>query len=370
MIGVMVLIIAMAIMNGMGNEFKTRLFTMNYPLTVVSLLNDTIDNRLIQKLENNNLNLNLKLSPYINTQAVLQDNGNLNPISIYGVDFNREIEINSILKENIDINLQKISKFDLIIGETLKDNIGIELNSKVTLMFSKIDSYGFSNMPKLKRFKIKEIFSSGLHSYDNSLAYTTLDGLRAVLNIPKDNYTGVHIYSDNPFDDIEKIKKLVGVEYQVIGWWQQNGNFFSALELEKTALFIVLMLIVLVASLNIISSSLMTVMNRRKEIALLLSLGSSKTEIKKIFLYLGLIIGGFGLISGVILGFIGIYLLGNFDIITLPADVYSSSKLPLDLDIKDLLLIIFGSSAIIFLSAYYPAYRVTKIDSLTVLRSE
>ena len=156
----------------------------------------------------------------------------------------------------------------------------------------------------------------------------------------------------------------------VAGWWQQNGNLFSAMKLEKQALFLVLMLIILIASLNIISSLLMTVMSRRKEIALLLSMGASSKEIKSIFLKLGIVIGIGGILTGLILGFTGMYILENFDIITLPADVYATSKLPLELNTLDLFFILFGSVFIVLASSYYPAYKATKIDVLDVLRNE
>ena len=114
----------------------------------------------------------------------------------------------------------------------------------------------------------------------------------------------------------------------------------------------------------------MTVMSRRKEIALLLSMGASSKEIKSIFLRLGTIIGVGGIITGVILGFLGMYILQNFDIISLPADVYGSSKLPLVLQNFDLFSIIAGSVIIVLISSYYPAYKATKIDVLDVLRNE
>jgi putative ABC transport system permease protein len=111
-------------------------------------------------------------------------------------------------------------------------------------------------------------------------------------------------------------------------------------------------------------------MSRRKEIALLLSMGASKKEIKSIFLRLGNILGVGGIIFGVILGFLGIFLLDNFNIISLPADVYGTSKLPLDLNLQDFISIIAGAIIIVFLSSFYPAYKATKIDVLDVLRNE
>ena len=154
------------------------------------------------------------------------------------------------------------------------------------------------------------------------------------------------------------------------GWWQQNGNFFAAMEMEKKALFLVLLLIILVASLNIISSLLMTVMSRRSEIALMRTLGATQVEIKAIFFRLGLIIGTAGIVAGTLLGSLGIWILKTFDLISMPEDVYGTSKLPVDLSMSDFGLIILGTSIIILLSALYPAKKASQTDPLTVLRNE
>jgi len=114
----------------------------------------------------------------------------------------------------------------------------------------------------------------------------------------------------------------------------------------------------------------MTVMSRRKEIALLLSMGATTKEIKSIFLRIGTIIGFSGIITGIILGFIGFWFLDTFDIVSLPADVYGSAKLPLDLAMSDFISIIIGSIIIVLLSSFYPASRATKIDVIDVLRNE
>ena len=130
------------------------------------------------------------------------------------------------------------------------------------------------------------------------------------------------------------------------------------------------MLIILVASLNIVSSLLMTVMSRRQEIALLLALGASKSEIKRSFFYQGAVIGGGGIIFGLALGLFGVWLLGNFNIIDLPADVYGSSKLPMELSFNDFAMIVAGAVIIVALSSFYPAKKATQIDVLQTLRNE
>ncbi len=367
-VGVMVLIIAMAIMNGTAKEFKDKLFTMNYPLTIYPQFDGAVNDELVKKLEEKFPHL--LFSPYLTSQVMVQGDNSMGGGVIFGVDPQREANINKIYKEAVK-DIKAHEKYDLILGKGLAEEISPYMNQKVTLYFTSINPSGFTTMPKLKRFVYTGNFESGLTSYDRAYMYTSIDALRTIMKKTDGYYDGIHIYSNDPFVDKELIKKeLPSFGVGIVGWWQQNGNFFAAMEMEKKALFIVLMLIILIASLNIISSLLMTVMSRRKEIALLLSLGASVKEVKQIFLRLGIIIGCAGVIVGIGLGFFGMYLLDNFDIVSLPADVYGTSKLPLDLDMIDFISIVIGSVIIVFISSYYPSKKVTQIDVLDVLRNE
>jgi len=367
-VGVMVLIVAMAIMNGTAKEFEDKLFTMNYPLSIYPQVDGTVNEELLLDLEKKFPKL--KFSPYLTSEVMIQSDQSMSGGVIFGVDTKREASINKIYKKTVD-KLTDLGKYHIIVGQGIKDSLYLYDQQKVTLYFTTISPSGFSMMPKMKRFVYSGDFKSGLTAYDKAYMYTSISALRTILRKSDNYFDGIHIYSDEPFKDIKRIKKVLpSFGVGVIGWWQQNGNFFSAMEMEKNALFVVLMLIILIASLNIISSLLMTVMSRRKEIALLLSLGASQKEVKHIFLRLGVIIGFTGILVGIFLGLSGIYLLGNFDIISLPADVYGTSKLPLDLDIVDFISIVGGSIVIVFLSSYYPAKKATQIDVLDVLRNE
>jgi putative ABC transport system permease protein len=237
-------------------------------------------------------------------------------------------------------------------------------------IFTHVEPGGMSVTPKIKRFSVKGVFDSGLSAYDKAYNYTTLSSLQTMLNLPSNQYSGIHIYSANPEEDIVKIKASLPGSVAIKGWWEDNVNFFAALELEKVSLFIVLMLIILIAAINIISSLLMTVMNRRSEIALLLSLGATPAEIKKVFLYLGMVIGTGGILAGIVLGMSGLWVLSTFDIVNLPKDVYPTSTLPLDLSVKDFISIVVGAFVIVIISSFYPAKKASEVDILTVLRNE
>ncbi len=361
--GVAVLLIAMSIMNGMDKEFEKKLTIMNYPLTIYSALGDNIDNKFVQKLQKKFPNM--KFSPYIQTSAILKKH-QMNGVILYGVDFKKEIQINSILKKAVFG--KNISKFSVIVGKRLFDDMGIRKGDSAIAIFSTSSPFGLEVAPRMKKVKIVSYFHSGLNAYDKGIAYMPISGLKAILH--KQYYTGVHIWTSHPFKDINKIKKQLGFGMNVVGWWQQNGNFFSALRLEKRALFLVLLLIIVIASLNIIGSLLMMIMNRRKEIALMMSLGASQKEIKAIFFRVGLVVGIVGILFGILLGGSGIWALKTFDIISLPADVYGTTKIPTDLSLVDFCLIVFGSFVIVILSSYYPAKKASEVDILTTLRFE
>ncbi|CAM4140281.1 ABC transporter permease [Campylobacter armoricus] len=365
-IGLCVLLVAMAIMNGFDKEFEKKLFTMNYPITILPRFGASIDDNLIKELKDNFPNL--LFSPYISTQVITRNNLKLEGGVLFGVNFEDEKKINEVVLEALKDNT--LQGFDILIGKGLKDEFVLDFNDKLTLIFSNLDASGLSLIPKIKRFNVKAEFSSGLLAYDKAYMYVDVDALAKILSYPKGVYDGIHIYSAKPFEDIKQIEAFVGKKFASIGWWEQNGNFFAALALEKRALFIVLMLIILVASLNIVSSLLMIVMNRRSEIALLLSLGVSKLEIKKTFFSLGFLIGGSGIVLGIILAGIILWVLGNFDIVSLPSDVYGMSKLPLNLSLIDFCLTVLGAVIIVSLSSYYPAKKATQVDILDTLRNE
>jgi putative ABC transport system permease protein len=365
-LGVMVLLIAMALMNGFDKEFKKKLTIMNYPLTVIPKFYGAVNEDLLIDLESRFPELSF--SPYVQSAIMARSGTKLEGGYIFGVNFEDEAKVNSVLGDAIKKN--KFSKFDVLIGKSLKDEFNLYTDDRLMYIFTHVEPGGLSITPKIKRFKVKGIFDSGLSAYDKAYSYTTLSSMQAMLHLPSNQYDGIHIFSDDPHVDIVKIKEILPVSVTVKGWWEDNVNFFAALELEKASLFIVLMLIILIAAINIISSLLMTVMNRRSEIALLLSLGATTSEIKKVFLYLGIVIGVSGILAGIVFGMGGLWILSTFDIVSLPKDVYPTTTLPLDLSMKDFSLIVIGAFGIVIASSYYPAKKASEVDILTVLRNE
>ena len=366
MLGVMVLIIAMALMNGFDNEFKKKLTIMNYPLTIVPVFYGRVNEDLLMQLKQEFPQLHF--SPFVVSSVIARSGSMLEGGYLFGVDFAAEREVNAVVAKALKTIPE--GKFNVIAGHALLTEFDLGEDERLMYIFTQIEPGGLAVTPKLKRFRIAGEFDSGLSAYDKAYSYTELQSLQTVLNMPENLYDGIHVGTDHPQEDIESIRKKLPDGVRVKGWWEDNVNFFAALELEKRSLFIVLMLIILIAAVNIISSLLMTVMNRRSDIALLISLGASPSQIRKLFLALGVVIGIGGIITGAVLGLTGVWVLQTFDIVSLPKDVYPTARLALDLSWGDFFSIIVGAFGIVVISSWYPAKKAGEVDVLTVLRNE
>lgn len=371
--GVMVLMLAMGMMHGTQKEWEKSLFVMNYPLTIVPIGFQTANDDVIQNLSSEFPDL--KFSPYYQSGVFSKSSTGIDGFILYGVDFQKEVRINDVLKKSSETALNTQSKFKLFAGKAFTEKSFTNKGEKITLNFQNQQVIGFGSMPIQKRFIIDSIFESGLNNYDEKILYTTHEAFQKILKRDRGIYDGIHVYSNDPVNDQNRINnylKKIGHEkgLKVQGWWEQNASLFAAMEMEKMALFLVLLLIIIIASLNIISSLLMTVMSRRSEVALMKTLGATTAEIKSIFFRLGAIIGISGIVVGTLLGFLGMWILTTFPIISLPKDVYGFTKLPIDLTATDFFSIIIGALVIVLISALYPARKASSTDPLTVLRNE
>jgi lipoprotein-releasing system permease protein len=235
-------------------------------------------------------------------------------------------------------------------------------------------------MPKMKRFRVVGIFYSGMYEYDNTMAYLSLESAQKFFGMG-DRVTGIEIKTNDIYkvkEIAKEIRKKLGFPFWTKDWMEMNRNLFSALKLEKIAMFIILVLIVLVAAFNIISTLIMVVMEKHKDIAILKSMGASSKGILKIFVIEGGVIGVVGTLFGTILG-LGIAL--NLEKVTgfvenlfgfkiLSGDVYYIDKLPSQVNPLDIALIVVTAILISLLATLYPSWRASKLDPAEALRYE
>jgi lipoprotein-releasing system permease protein len=226
--------------------------------------------------------------------------------------------------------------------------------------------------PPMKKFKVKGLFDTGMYEYDTSLAYISLRSAQKFLGLG-DAVSGVEVKVRDIYgvkDIARKIQKELGFPFWTKDWMQMNRSLFAALKLERTVMFIILVLIVLVAAFGIVSTLIMVVMEKNKDIAILKSMGATARSIMKIFVLEGLIIGVVGTIFGLIGGYMICRLLAEYQFISLPRDVYYISHLPVKVDGMDFILIALAAVGISFLATLYPSWQASRLDPAEALRYE
>ena len=227
-------------------------------------------------------------------------------------------------------------------------------------------------VPKMRPFRLVGTFESGMFEYDSTIAFISLAQAQSFLAMPG-RVTGLEVKTRDIYeaDRIAKeIKTRLGFPYWTKDWMRMNKNLFSALKLEKLVMFIILALIILVAAFNIVSSLIMVVMEKTKDIAVLKSMGATAGSIMKIFVLEGLIIGVVGTTLGLIGGVGLCEILRKYQFIHLPSDVYYISSLPVLMKGPDILLIVVAAIGITFVATLYPAWQASRLDPVEALRYE
>jgi lipoprotein-releasing system permease protein len=279
---------------------------------------------------------------------------------------------------NIDPGMANLP--GIIVGKEMAKNLGIFLYQPISIVSPAGMATPMGMVPRMKRFLVVGIFDSGFYEYDSTLAFLSLKDCQEFLNMGE-RVTGVEIRVKDIYkaDTIAKaVERKLGFPYWARHWMDMNKNLFAALRLEKRVMFIILSLIVLVAAFNIITTLIMVVMEKNKDIAILKSMGATAGSIMKIFILQGVIIGTVGTLLGAAGGIaialnlsrISVFVENLLGIKILPGDVYYLNELPSRVNYGDVSIIIAGSLLLCFLSTIYPSWRASKLDPAEALRYE
>ena len=259
-----------------------------------------------------------------------------------------------------------------IIGKSLAFELGVRPGDPVILISPASLGAGIGP-PRLKRFIVTGFFHSGMFDYDSTLIFVALKDGRALLADDASLESGLELRLYNMFDAPAvrtKIAALAGPGFEVSDWTTANAPLFSALKLEKFTYFMVLLLIVLVAAFNIIATLVMVVMERRKEIAILRAMGAVAASVASIFLIQGAVLGVVGTVVGDGTGFVVSYLIGKYNLIHLPADMFMVSNVPVQLNPWNFIAVAVATIALCMLAAIYPAMQATRLSIAEILRYE
>ena len=389
-LGVMALIVVIAVMSGFGKDLRDKILGTNSHVVVTNISQTGMaDYEAIIKtiLQAEGVNA---AAPFILNQVMLTFGSNSSGVVVRGVDPEREAGVSDLEKNLIQGNLEmlevakaasgKSRRAGIILGKELAHRLRVQRGDTVSMISpaSRVTPMGL--VPKIKLFQVVGFFESGMFEYDSNLAFISIHAAQQFFSM-KGKVSGIEIQ----VKDIEKadqvakeIQDNLGFPYYARDWMRMNKNLFSALRLEKIVMFIILILIILVAAFNIVSTLFMVVMEKSKEIAILKSMGATRTSIMKIFSFQGLIIGVTGTVIGCIGGFsivpnlneiVG-FIENLFGITAFPSDVYYLDKLPSEIQYFDSFIIVIFSILICFLASLYPAWRASRMDPVEGLRYE
>jgi lipoprotein-releasing system permease protein len=371
-LGVATLLVVMSVMNGMQTDLKSKVLGASAPITVL-----TIDQKFIRNWKGVVDTLKEGVpeirdaTPYIFEKALLKHEDRTDGAIIRGVDPN-SFSLVSDIPQHIETGEFDLSGKRVILGNYLARRLWAHVGDTVTI------SSPFSSAPTpfgfilpTEDFILSGVFDMGMYEYNATIAIISIENAKSLFGI--DGVTGIDFTVDDPYRApdlaIDIVAKL-GYPYRVMNWMERNRILLRALEIEKKVMFIILTLIIIVAAFNIVSSLVLIVLAKMREIGILKALGASASSVTRIFLIDGLIVGGGGASFGVFLAWILCFLLGKYKFIDLPSDVYFLTKLPVEMQFLDFLLVIFSAIVLSLLAALYPAKKAAGLDPVEAIRNE
>jgi lipoprotein-releasing system permease protein len=380
MLGVATLIIVMAVMNGFRKELLDKILGLNGHLLIQPLESpltdwDAVTERIV-KIPGIRL-----AAPIVEGQALASSPFHSSGVLVRGVRARDLVKLPSIAN---NIKQGSLEGFDegqgVVIGRRLADALSLRYGDSVTLVAPRGAVTPMGTTPRIKPYKIAAVFEIGMSEYDMSIIYMPLAESQAYFNRTGD-VTAIEVYIDNP-DSVERFRQLIPTAAArplfMIDWRQRNATFFSALQVERNVMFLILTLIVLVAALNIVSGLIMLVKDKGSDIAILRTMGASQGSILRVFLITGAAIGVVGTLVGLLLGTV---ICLNVESIRqflswvtstelFSPELYFLSKLPADMDVAETTAVVAMALALSLLATLYPSWRAARLDPVEALRYE
>ncbi|MBN2009039.1 ABC transporter permease [candidate division KSB1 bacterium] len=381
-IGVAALIIVLSVMNGFENEVRSRIIGFDAHVRFRGLLYrpvagmDSIATQL-KKIDHVKV-----VSPYVFNKAFISHGSAQDGILVKGVDQATVGEVTNLAKNIIYGQLDFSAQADaegnelpgMVLGKSLALKLDIDLNDNVfaASLANIKPTYGLMPTPYVVPFRVTGYFETGLHDYDDVFALVSVEAAQKLFKMGND-ITGFEIKVDD-INHAEAVKKEIanhwGYKYVAETWFERNKNLFSWMEMEKWAAFIVLSLIITVAAFNIVSTLIMMVMDKKRDIGILKSMGASADGIMKIFVYQGLITGLLGGVLGCIIGYALCWSQLYFKWFSLDSEIYFISALPIQMRTIDFTAILIATIIISWAATIFPARKAAQFDPVEAIRYE
>lgn len=368
--GVMVLITVLSVMNGFDSEIHKRFFGMAPEITLTGQSGQISNWREVASNVSAVPGIRA-VAPYVSGQGLLTFDGQVVPVALTGILPEMEESVSHLKDKLLIGDIARLNHFGIILGRGIADNLGVMIGDKITIMIPQATVTPAGMIPRFKRFTVQGIFSAGSgFNFDTKLAFINITDAQKLLQLG-DDISGLKMKIDNVYQApelSEQIANILGEGYDVSNWTQQFGAFFQAVKMEKTMMFLILLLIIAVAAFNLVSSLVMVVNDKQAEIAILRTIGATPSTILWIFIVQGMMVG----LVGTFLGIVGGLLLATnatvivnalqsfFGVHVLSSSIYFVDYLPSKIIASDIWEVCAMALLMSFLATIYPAWRASK----------
>ena len=376
MIGVMALVVVLSVMNGFRADLMSKILGVKSHLLVLSYKGAFNDHKRVAGRVGQ-VEGAVATTPFIHSQVMVNRSGNVSGAILRGIQpetAGNVLNIERMIKDGSLSSLE--SSWDglptIIIGNELSKQLGAYPGDVLNMISPEGKLTPMGRVPNSQKYKVTAVFDSGMYEYDASMVFVSLKEAQAFLGFG-DRVSGLEVKVKDVYKSDKvglKIQNALGKPYWTKDWKVMNKSLFSALKLEKFAMFVILTMIVLVGALNIISTLVMVVMEKTRDVAILRAMGASAKSIMTIFMVQGLLVGLVGTLAGLASGLGICHLLARYKFISLPSDVYYITTLPVRVEFWDVCLVSLSAVVISFLATIYPSWHASKLNPVEAIRYE
>ena len=378
-IGVAALIIVLSVMNGFEEEVRSRIVGFDSHIRLRSYHDNGVEQYIDVMDFIKDIPQIVGLSPYIDEKGMIRNGDHSDGVLVRGTDPETIDEVSDLSKNIVygKLELGTIPREGqralpgIVLGRYLADRLMADIGDEVVI-FSLAGVRSMFQTPDVKQFVVTGFFETGMYEYDNTYAYIGLEPAKQLFRMG-DKVSGIEIRLNDLYKAdrvVDEIDNRLGFPYYALTWFEMRQTLFSWIQLEKWAMFIILCLIIIVAAFNIISTLIMFVMEKTREIGILKAMGAPSTSITRIFIYEGIVVGFIGTLLGFAIGYSLCWAQLKYQFFSLPGDVYFINSLPVKMQVLDFVFIGVASILICLLAAVYPARKASRLEPVNAIRYE